>query len=559
MYYVPGGTHAPHHPTPEWIEKFKGKFDNGWNELREEIFKNQQKLGIVPKDAKLTPWPKDLLKEWNALSADEKKLFARQMEVYAAYLAYTDHEIGRVIQAVDDLGKLDNTLVIYMRGDNGASSEGGLTGTPNEMTYFNAVEVLVKEQLERFYDVWGSDMTYPHMACGWAWALSTPFKWIKQVAAYFGGTRQGTCIAWPKRIKDKGGMREQFHHVIDVVPTILEACGIPEPVSVNGVPQRPIEGVSMVYTFDAKNAKAKSRHTTQYFEIMGSMGIYHDGWIASTVPFAPPWDGAAKPPKDLLNDLKWELYDLSKDFSQYEDVAKAHPEKLKLMKDLFVAEATKCNVFPLQGGKLTRLLVPRPSITAGRQTFTYTTRLFGIPQADSPSTLNRSYANTAEVVIPKEGAEGMLVTSGGRFGGYGLYLLKGRPVFTYNFLDLERFRWEGKNALAPGKHTITFEFKSDPKTKGVIGPFGKGGLGMLKVDGQDVASHAVERTIPFLLNIDETFDVGQDKQTPVDDRDYQCPFEFTGQLNRVTVQLEEIDLALQEFMEFEKKSQRPPD
>jgi arylsulfatase len=559
MYYVPGGTHAPHHPTPEWIEKFKGKFDNGWNDLREQIFANQKKLGILPKDARLTPWPKDILPEWSSLNADEKKLFAKQMEVYAAYLAYTDHEIGRVIQAVDDLGKLDNTLVIYMSGDNGASSEGGLLGTPNEMTYFNAIEVPVKDQLERFYNVWGSDKTYPHYACGWAWALSTPFKWIKQVAAYFGGTRQGTCIAWPRRIKHQEAVRDQFHHVIDLVPTILEACGIPEPVSVGGVPQRPIEGVSMVYTFDEKNAQAKSRHTTQYFEILGNVGIYHEGWIASAVPFAPPWEGAAKPPKDLINDVKWELYDLSKDFSQYEDVAKAHPEKLRLMKDLFVSEAAKYDVFPLQGGKVTRLLVPRPSITAGRKTFNYTTRVYGIPGADSPSTLNRSYTISAEVVIPKEGAEGMLVTFGGRFGGYGLYLLKGRPVFTYNFLDLERFRWEGKDALAPGKHTVAFEFKSDPKTRGVIGPFGKGGLGVLKVDGQEVARQSLERTVPFLLNIDEGFDVGQDKQTPVDDRDYQCPFEFTGQLNRVTVELGEIDLALLEFMEFQKKSQNSRD
>jgi arylsulfatase len=555
MYYVPGGTHAPHHPTPEWIEKFRGKFDNGWNELRAEIFKNQQKLGIVPKDARLTPWPKDLLKEWKDLGAAEKKLFARQMEVYAAYLAYTDHEIGRVIQAIEDMGKLDNTLIIYVSGDNGASSEGSPVGTPNEMTTFNAVEVPVEVQLKRFYDVWGSDQTYPHYAVGWAWALCTPFKWVKQVAAFFGGTRQGVCISWPKRIKPQKEIREQFHHVIDLVPTILEACGIPEPVSVNGVPQRPIEGVSMVYTWDPKNAKARSRHTTQYFEMLGNVGIYHEGWIASAVPFAPPWKMAAKAPKDLMNDVRWELYDLSKDFTQYKDVAKEHPDKLKLMKDLFVTEAAKYDVFPLQGGKSTRLLVQRPSITAGRKTFTYNGPIYGIPNADSPSTLNRSFTITAEVVIPRDGAEGMLVTCGGRFGGYGMYLLQGKPVFTYNFLDLERFRWEDKNALGPGKHKVAFEFKSDPKTKGVIGPFGKGGLGVLKVDGKEVARKTVQRTIPFLLNLDEGFDIGQDKQTPVDDRDYQCPFEFTGEIPRVTVDLGPIDLALQEFIEFQKKGQ----
>jgi arylsulfatase A-like enzyme len=554
MYYVPGGTHAPHHPTPEWIAKFKGKFDNGWNDLRDEIFANQKRLGIVPKDAKLTAWPKDLLKEWKDLGADEKKLFARQMEVYAAYLAFNDHEIGRVIQTVEDQGKLDNTLIIYISGDNGASSEGGLNGTPNEMTYFNSIEVPVKDQL-KFYEDWGSEKTAPHMACGWAWALSTPFKWIKQVAAYFGGTRQGVCISWPNRIKDKGGIREQFHHVIDIVPTILEACGIPEPVSVNGVPQRPIEGVSMVYTWDKKNAEAKSRHTTQYFEIMGNMGVYHEGWIASTVPFAPPWQGAAEPPKDLMNDLKWELFDVSKDFSQAEDLAKANPAKLKQMKEIFVSEATKYDVFPLQGGKATRLLAPRPSITAGRKTFNYNGPIFGIPLADAPSTLNRSYTITAEIEIPNAGADGMLATQGGRFGGLGLYLLKGRPVFTYNFFDLDRYRWEGKEALSPGKHTVTFDFRSDAKTKGVVGPFGKGGLGILSVDGKEVARKTVDRTAPFMLNLDEAFDIGQDKQTPVDDQDYQCPFVFTGRLARVTVELGEINLALQEFIEFQKKSQ----
>jgi arylsulfatase len=556
MYYVPGGTHAPHHPPPEWIEKFKGQFDNGWNDLRERIFANQQKLGIVPKDTKLTPWPTDLLKEWKNLSADEKKLFARQMEVYAAYLAYTDYEISRVIQAVEDLGKLDNTLIIYSSGDNGASSEGGPVGTPNEVTYFNLIEVPVKDQLAKYYDVWGSDKTYPHMSCGWAWALSTPFKWVKQIAAFFGGTRQGVCICWPKRIKPQEAIREQFHHLIDVVPTILEACGIPEPVSVGGVPQRPIEGVSMVYTWDEKNAKARSRHTTQYFEIMGSMGIYHDGWIASAVPFAPPWEVGAQPPKDYLNNVKWELYDVRNDFSQSKDLAKEKPEKLKLMKDLFMAEAAKYNVLPINANKISLMLTERPNITAGRKTFTYTTPVYGIPQGDSPSLLNRSYTITAEIEVPKEGAEGMLVTSGGRFGGYGLYLLKGRPVFTYNLADVERTRWEGKDALTPGKHTVVFEFKSDPKTKGVKGPFGKGGLGILKVDGSEVARKTIERTLPFILQWDETFDVGQDKQTPVDDNDYQCPFVFTGKLIRLTVQLEALNLALQELLEFEMKSQR---
>jgi arylsulfatase A-like enzyme len=556
-YYVPGGTHAPHHPTPEWIAKFKGKFDNGWNDLRDEIFKNQQRLGIIPQDTKLTPWPKDL-PEWKTLNADEKKLFTKQAEVYAAYLAYTDHEIGRVVQAIEDMGKLDNTLIIYVSGDNGCSAEGSVNGTPNEVAVMNGIEFPVDVQLKRFYDVWGSDKTYPHMSCAWAWSFSTPFKWMKQIASFFGGTRQGTVICWPKGIKDKGGTREQFCHVIDIVPTILEACGIPEPVSVNGVPQRPIEGTSMVYTFDKKNAKAPTRHTTQYFEMLGNCGLYHEGWIASAVPFASPWNLTAKSPKDMMNGVTWELYDLSKDFSQYEDVAKANPERLRLMKDLFMAEASKYNVFPLDGSKSLRFLTPRPSVTAGRSEFVYTTPGIAIPTGDAPNTLNRAFSITAEIEIPKEGAEGMILTQGGRFGGYGLYLLKGRPVFTYNYADLERTRWAGKDALTPGKHTIVYELTHDPNTKGAVGPFGKGGLGVLKVDGNEVDKKVIQRTIPFLMTWDETFDIGQDLRTPVDE-EYQCPFPLTATLKRVTMRLEPLQLEGARKAEFEKKTQQPPD
>jgi len=558
MYYVPGGTHAPHQPTPEWIEKFRGKFDNGWNDLREQIFANQQKLGVIPKDAKLTPWPKDL-PEWKTLNPDEKKLFAKQVEVYAAYLAYTDHEIGRVVQAIEDMGKLDNTLIIYVSGDNGCSAEGSLNGTPNEVAVMNVIEFPVDVQLKRFYDVWGSDQTYPHMACAWAWAFSTPFKWMKQIAAYFGGTRQGTVICWPKRIKPQEAIREQFCHVIDIVPTILEACGIPEPVSVNGVPQRPIEGTSFLYTFDAKNAKAKSRHTTQYFEMLGNAAIYHEGWIASAVPFAAPWDLAAKAPKDMINGVKWELYDVTKDFSQYQDVAKAHPEKLKLMKDLFMAEASKYNVFPLNGSKSQRFFVPRPSLAAGRSDFVYTRPVAGIPPGDAPNQMNRSFSITAEVEIPEDGTEGVVITNGGRFGGYGMYLLKGHPVFTYNLVDLELTRWESKEALTPGKHSIAYEFTRDPKTKGVVGPFGKGGLGVLKVDGKVVAKKVIQRTIPFTMPWDETFDIGSDLRTPVNYNDYQCPFPFTGTITRVTVHLGPLELEPKARAEFQKKTQQQPD
>ena len=361
VYYVPGGAHSPHHPKKEWIEKFKGKFDMGWNALRDEIFANQKRLGVIPANTQLTPWPDDL-KKWETLSAEEKRLFARQAEVFAGYVAYTDHEIGRVIQAVDDMRKLDNTLIIYISGDNGTSPEGSTVGTPNQYTTYNGIlDIPIAEQMKA-YDAWGSAETYPHMAVAWAWAFDTPFKWTKQVASHFGGTRQGMAIAWPNRIKDAGGIRTQFHHMIDIVPTILEATGIPAPVMVNGIAQKPIEGVSMAYTFDKANADAASTRTTQYFEMFGGRAIYHDGWIAATTPPAPPWlMGTAKMPEDIVNGYKWELYNLKEDYSEYNDLAAKRPDKLRELQELFLMEATKYNVFPLDNSILTRVLTPRPS------------------------------------------------------------------------------------------------------------------------------------------------------------------------------------------------------
>jgi arylsulfatase A-like enzyme len=544
VYYVPGGTHSPHQPKKEWIDKFKGKFDMGWNALRDQIFANQKRLGVIPANTQLTPWPDDLQK-WDSLSPDEKKLFARQAEVFAGYAAYTDHEIGRVIQAVEDMGKLDNTLIIYISGDNGTSAEGTTRGTPNQYTAYNGIlDLPIADQLKA-YDAWGSELTYPHMAVAWSWAFDTPFKWTKQVASHFGGTRQGMAIAWPNRIKDAGGIRTQFHHMIDIVPTILEATGIPAPLMVNGIAQKPIEGVSMTYTFDKANADAPSTRTTQYFEMFANRAIYHDGWIAATTPPAPPWLlGTAKLPEDVVNGYKWELYNLKEDYSEYNDLAARMPDKLREMKELFLVEATKYNVFPLDNSVLPRLVAPRPSATAGRTVFTYSGEMAGLPESDAPNILNRSYTITADVEIPgspsatvglagssQDTSEGMIVTVGGRFGGYGLYLLKGKPVFTYNFVGLERFRWEGQQALAPGKHTIVFDFKYD-------GPgFGKGGTGTLMVDSKDVATRQIPHTTPFLITIDETFDVGVDTRTPVDDKDYQIPFRFPGKINKLTFKL----------------------
>ena len=530
VYYVPGATHAPHHAPPEWIEKFKGKFDMGWNEMREQIFANQKRLGVIPANTQLTPWPDDLPK-WDTLDAESKKLFAHQAEVFAAYAAYTDHEIGRVIQAVDDMGKLDNTLIIYIEGDNGTSAEGSTLGTPNEVASIQAVNIPVPVQM-KFYDAWGSDATYPHMSVAWSWAFDTPFKWTKQVASHFGGTRQGMAIAWPNRIKDAGGIRNQFHHMIDIVPTILEVTGIPAPAMVNGIAQKPIEGVSMAYTFDKANADAPSTRDTQYFEMFGNRGIYHDGWYACTTPPQPPWlMGTAKMP-DVVNGYQWELYNLDEDYSQANDLAAKMPDKLHDLQELFLVEAAKYQVFPLDNDILGRILTPRPSATAGRNAFTYSGMTSGLPTSDAPSIVNRSYTITAEVEVPQGGGDGMLVTTGGRFGGYGLYLLKGKPVFVYNFLDIERFRWEGQDALAPGKHMIVFDFKSD-------GPgFGKGGTGVLKVDGIETANKAIPHTIPSIMPWDETFDVGVDTRTPIDDADYQVPFAFTGTIDKLTVALE---------------------
>src|SRR5271154_3175851 len=410
VYYVPGGSHSPHQPKQEWIDKFHGKFDMGWNEMREQIFANQKRLGVVPANAQLTPWP-DILPKWDSLSADEKKLFARQAEVYAGYTGYTDNEIGRVIQQVEDMGELDNTLIIYIDGDNGTSPEGTLSGTPNQWTSYNGIlDFPIADQM-KFYDVWGSAATYPHMAVAWSWAFDTPFKYTKQIASHFGGTRQGMAISWPNRIKDAGGVRHQFHHIIDVVPTILEAAGIKAPQLVDGIKQKPVEGVSMAYTFDKANANAPSKRTTQYFEMIANRGIYHDGWYANTTPPHGPW--ILNAPLPAPKDYKWELYHLTEDYSQANDLAAKMPDKLKEMQALFDQEAKKYNVLPLDNSQFARAIVPRPSATAGQTVFTYSGEMPGIPTGNAPNILNRSFKITADVEVPENG-DGMIVTLGGR-------------------------------------------------------------------------------------------------------------------------------------------------
>jgi arylsulfatase A-like enzyme len=551
LYYVPGGTHAPHQPTPEWIKKISDMhlFDQGWEKLRETIFANQKRLGVIPANTQLTPWPDGQpeyggakLQKWDTLSPDEKKLFIRQADVFAAYAAYTDHEIGRVIQAVEDMGKLDNTLIIYISGDNGCSAEGSILGTPTDMAAIQGVNVPVAEQL-KFYDVWGSAQTTPHMAVAWTWAFDTPFKWTKQVASHFGGTRQGMAISWPGHIKDAGGIRTQFHHMIDIVPSILEATGIQAPVMVDGVAQKPIEGVSMAYTFDKANANAPSTRTTQYFEMVGNRAIYHDDWLAATTPPLPPWDlGLGKFP-NVVNGYTWELYNLAEDYSESNDLAAKMPDRLRNMQELFLVEAQKYNVFPLDNSFSARAATPRPSAIAGRTVFTYSGESSGLPYSDAPDITGKSYSITAEVEIPQGGAEGMINTLGGRAGGHGLYLFKGKPVFVYNFFNFERFRWEGQAALAPGKHTVVFDFKYD-------GPgFAKGGTGVLSVDGKEVVSKTIPHTIPFLETIDETFDVGVDTRTGVEDNDYQPPYRFTGKIEKLTVKLVPLNAAEEKLLQ----------
>lgn len=557
--FAPGGTHAPHHPTAEWIRKIHDLhlFDDGWNKLRETIFANQKRLGVIPPDAELTPWPKEFLKEWDQCTADEKKLFIKQVEVFAAYAAYTDHEIGRVIQAVEDMGKLDNTLIIYINGDNGTSAEGGLYGTPNEVAFFNGVPVPVEAQLAKYYDAWGTEQTYNHMSAHWAWAFDTPFAWTKQIASHLGGVRQGMAISWPARIKDQGGIRNQFHHIIDIVPTILEAAGISEPEYVDGIQQSPIEGISMLYTFDKANAAAPSQRTTQYFEMFGDHAIYHEGWLASTKVTRPPWEAFGPANPDPINNVSWELYDLTTDYSQARDIAAKYPQKLDELKARFLSEARKYQVFPMDASVATRIVAPRPNITAGRTEFVYTTPQVGIPQGDSPFLLNSSFTVTADIHVPPDGAEGMMLTSGGRFAGYGFYLLKGKPVWVWNLIDLERVKWEGAEVLSPGDHRIEFEFQYEGLGVGTLAFNNMSGLGqpatgILKVDGKTVATRRMERTLPMILQWDESFDIGSDTLTGVNDADYQPPFPFTGQLKKVTLKLNRPQLSPADIQRLEQ-------
>ena len=484
LYFAPGNSHAPHHAPKDWIARFKGQFDQGWDNVREETLARQKKLGIVPESTELTPRPQEI-PAWDSLNADQKKVYARMMEVYAATVAQCDHEIGRLFDALQQSGQLDNTLVIYLEGDNGASAEGTMQGTTSEVSAQFAPESL--EFLVSMIDELGSDKTYNHYPIGWAHAMDTPFQWTKQVASHFGGTRNGLVISWPKQIKSGGELRPQFHHVIDIVPTILEAANIQAPRLLNGIPQKPMEGVSMVYTFD--NANAPTRHTTQYFEMTANRAIYHDGWIASTTPLRKPWEtlGAAPDP----DDYPWELYNLADDFSQFKNVAAENPKKLLDMQSRFLMEAVKYNVLPIDSSFADRMdPATRPNFLRGKTEFTYYPGMIRIPEANSPDVHNKSFSVSANVEIPENGAEGVLATQGGRFGGWSLLVLDGKPMFAYADTNQDGDRYKnqrkdktriaGTDKLAPGKHTIALNFVYDG------GGLGKGGkaVGSSRVDLQ---------------------------------------------------------------------------
>ena len=557
-YYVPGGTHAPHHATPEWIEKISKLhlFDEGWNKLRDTIFANQKRLGVIPQDAKMTPWPKDLLKTWDQLTPDEKKMFIRQVDVYAAYLAYTDHEIGRVIQAVEDMGKLDNTLVIYISGDNGSSAEGTLIGTPNEVAMFNGGHGARRGPVEAFLRCLGlgQDLQPHGRAVDLGLRHALLLDQADRLALRRHAARDVHLLAGPHQGRGRHPQPVPSHHRRRSHPAGSQRYpstrfGGRHPAKPDrrhelrlhlrpGQRQRAVAAPHTVFRDDGR-----PRHLSRRLDCQ------HQG-------HPPALGGFGAVNTDPMNNCTWELYDLSKDWTQDEDVAAKYPAKVQEMKALFLQEARKYNVLPLDASVASRLVQPRPNITAGRSEFVYTRPMTGLPQGDSPLLLNCSYNIAADIEIPQGGAEGMILTSGGRFAGYGFYLLKGKPVFLWNLADLKRVRWEGPDALAAGKHVVEFDFKYDGLGPGTLAfnnmsGIGRGGTGVLKVDGKEVVSQKMEKTLPLILQWDESFDIGSDTGTPVDDQDYQCPFTFTGKLNKLTLKLDRPQLSPEDIKKLE--------
>jgi len=527
MYYAPGATHAPHHVPEEWIERWDGKFEQGWDKMREEILDRQIESGVVPEGTAMTEKPA-AIPNWDDLTADEKHLFKHQVEVFAGFVEMTDYEVGRLVTAIEEVGQLDNTLIFFVYGDNGTSAEGGRNGMFSEMTYFNGVHEKVEDMI-RVMDKWGGPETYPHMAAGWAVMFDTPYKWTKQMASDFGGTKVGMAVHWPKGIKAKGELRTQFHHVIDVAPTILEAAGLPEPTEVNGVKQVPMNGVSMLYSFDESDAA--DQHTKQYFEMFGNRAMYHDGWLARTIHKAP-WE--PHPRRGLTEDI-WELYDTRNDFSLAHDLSAEHPEKLKDLQDFFLVEAKKYHVLPIDDRTIERInpaTAGRPDLMAGRTSLTLAEGMTGMSENVFINIKNKSKTITAEVEVSKDGGNGIIIAQGGRFGGWALYVKDGKPAYDYNFIGLQRFTIASSKKLKAGKNSIRFEFAYDG------GGLAKGGTGTLYINDEKVGEGRIDHTQPMVFSADETADVGIDLGTPVVEIiGAEKESRFTGSIPKVTVEI----------------------
>ncbi|MES2661164.1 MAG: arylsulfatase [Verrucomicrobiota bacterium] len=526
MYFATGATHAPHHAPKEWIEKYKGQFAGGWDKLREETFARQKQMGVIPANTKLTERPKEI-PAWDGMNAEQKKLFERQMETFAGFAEHTDDQVGRLVTQLEKIGALENTIFFYIVGDNGSSAEGGPEGTYNEMMALNGI-VGKADQMMDHIDEWGGPNTFPHFAIGWAWAGNTPFQWTKQVASHFGGTRNGMVMHWPKGIKAKGEIRNQFHHVIDVAPTALEAAKIPQPKMVNGVKQRPMDGVSMLYSTDAP--KAADQRTTQYFEMFGNRGIYHEGWVACT-RHSIPWLMVPLPP---LKDDVWELYKVDDDFSQADNLAAKNPEKLKELQAVFLKEAIRNRVLPIDDRRSERFnpaIAGRPDLLNGRKTLTVYPGMIGMMENAFINVKGVHHTVEAEVEIPQGNANGVIIAQAGYFGGWTIYLKDGKPRHEYNWFAIERTNIGGDAPLTPGKHTIGYEFIPDEKKPGT------GGKSILSVDGKKIAEAQIPKTQPFAFSADEGADVGIDAETNVSP-DYKpgLPSTFTGKIVKVTVE-----------------------
>ena len=505
VYFAPGATHAPHHVPKEWADKYKGQFDQGWDKLREETFGRQLKLGVIPADCRLTPRPKEI-PAWDDMPDDFKPVLRREMEVYAGYLAYVDHHVGRLFDMLRDLGILEDTLIYYIIGDNGASAEGSINGCFNEMSYFNGLQALeTPEYLTARLDKLGGPESYNHYAVGWAHAMDTPYQWTKQVASHWGGTRNGTIVHWPKKITAKAELRSQFHHVIDVAPTILEAAGLPQPISVNGVQQAPIEGVSMLYSFN--DAKAAERHETQYFEMFGNRGIYHKGWTAVT-KHVTPW---IQKPLVPLDDDVWELYDTTKDWSQANDLSKQLPDKLHELQRQWLIEATRYNVLPIDDRVVEKMspdTAGRPILIKGKTQILFS----GMGHLSENTVLNlknKSHSVTAGIVVPKGGAEGVIVAQGANIGGWSLYAKAGKLKYCYNYGGFKRYYVESAAPIPSGDHQVRMEFAYSG------GGTGKGGKVSLFIDGKPVGEGCVEATLAMVFSADDGLDVGEDSGAPV--------------------------------------------